>query len=329
MELKRRLSLVIAIMSVALGSGHLVQNVLVKPEKLAAAEPQPVDIELVAAGPDIVLPGKEPAIAQLIVPSFSAVSEQDAPSLFTLPTESLIKAEFGSAIPETDVAANECPIDLQLLVEPSAMIGLKITAPCNANQRVVLRHAGLAVTGKTSSAGELEVSLPAFGVTAEVTVRFPAGQTVTSTVTVPEAEALRRYGVQWLGDDAFQLHAFENGAGYGERGHVSDADPQRPLAGMPQVGGFMLVLGDDQVDLPMLAEVYTYPLDQDAPVRIVVEAAITKKTCAREILGETLAEVGGEVTITDLTLSMPDCSAVGDILVLNNIDPDLKIASAN
>lgn len=329
MEFKRRLSLVIAIMSIAFGSGHLVQNVLVKPKQLAAAEPQPVDIMLVAAGADIVLPSKEPAITQLIVPSFAVAAEEDTPSLFTLPREPLITAEFGSAIPQTDVAANECPVTLQLLAEPSGMIGLTLTAPCNANQRVVLRHAGLAVTGKTSRNGDLAVSLPAFGINAEVSVRFPAGDTVTSSLTVPDAATFRRYGVQWLGDDAFQLHAFENGAGYGERGHVSDADPQRPLAGEPQIGGFLLVLGDDRVDAPMLAEVYTYPQDQNATVRIVVEAAITKKTCAREILGETLAEVAGEVTITDLTLAMPDCNAVGDILVLNNLDPDLKIASAN
>jgi hypothetical protein len=329
MELKRRLSLVVAIMSVALGSGHLVQNVLVKPKTLAAADPQPVDITLVAAGPEVVLPSKETPILQLATPSFAVAAEEDAPSLFTLPNEPLLKAEFGSAIPETDVAANQCPIDLILSAEPSAMIGLSISAPCQANQRVVLRHAGLAVSGKTSSTGELMVSLPAFTTNAEVSVRFPSGQTIESIIAIPEAAALRRYGVQWIGDDAFQLNAFENGAGYGERGHVSDADPQRPLAGQPQIGGFLLVLGDDQVKDPMLAEVYTYPLNQDTPVRIVVEAAITKRTCAREILAETLAEVAGEVTIIDLTLAMPDCSAIGDILVLNNLDPDLKIASAN
>ena len=164
---------------------------------------------------------------------------------------------------------------------------------------------------------------------ATVSVRFANGDMVEANLVVPDAVLLRRFGVQWLGEDAFQLNAFENGADYGEIGHVSAADPKRPLPGQPQKGGFLSVLGDDGVDQPMLAEVYTYPADSTASVKIVIEAAITKGTCARDILGETLADAGGDVTITDLVLAMPDCTAIGDILVLKNLDPDLKIASVN
>lgn len=329
MELKRRLSLVVAIMSVALGSGHLVQSVLVKPVVVAtdARTMQPVDIKLVAAGP--VLPRPKPVVVPLENPSFAAAKTEDSTNLFSLPNEPVLKAEFRTTANSQPNLAATCAVELDLQVEPSAMIGISLSAPCHPNERVVLRHAGLAVTGKTSGTGALFASLPALMPNADVDVRFGDGQTVYANVLVPDVSGLRRYGVQWLGADAFQLNAFENGAGYGERGHVSDVDTQVALAGQKQLGGFLSVLGDDQVALPMLAEVYTYPADLDAPVRIVVEAAITKGTCAREILGETLAEVGGDVTITDLTLAMPDCSAVGDILVLKNLDPDLKIASSN
>ena len=329
MELKRRLSLVVAIMSVALGSGHLVQNVLIKPTRLATVDPQPIDITLVAAGPDAPLPKPQPAVQKMVISSFAVTPTEDVSNFFTLPDEPILKAEFDRSSPGKPVLVQNCPVSLDLLVEPSAMIGVTLLAPCHANERVVLLHAGLAVTGKTSSTGTVFASLPAFGSDAAVTVRFADGKTVRANVAVPEAATLRRFGVQWLGDDAFQLNAFENGAGYGEIGHVSAADPQRPLAGQAQIGGFLSVLGDDRVQQPMLAEVYTYPAASNAVVRIVIEAAITKGTCAREILGETLADVGGDVTITDLTLPMPDCSAIGDILVLKNIDPDLKIASAN
>ncbi len=329
MELKRRLSLVVAIMSVALGSGHLVQNVLVKPARSADVAPnsKPVDITLLAAGPESTVP--EPAIKELPTPSFASTPNDEIPSIFTLPVDPVQRVDFGAQVPDTDVAANECMVSMDLAAQPSAMIGLTLTAPCQPNERVVVRHAGLAVTGKTTRAGTLFMSLPAFTSDAEVSVRFSDGQTISAEVAVPEAATLRRFGVQWLGDDAFQLNAFEGGAGYGERGHVSDADPQVPLAGQPQIGGFMSVLGNDRVELPMLAEVYTYPAEQDAPVRIVLEAAITERTCAREILGETLAAVDGDITITDLSLAMPDCAAVGDIMVLKNIDPDLKIAAAD
>lgn len=329
MELKRRLSLVVAILSVAFGSGHLVQNVLVTPEKRATAttDLKPVDITLVAAGP--MVPALMPAVAHLPNPSFAVVAEDTGPSIFTLPDEPVLRADLNSSTKVEPMIENQCQANLSLRADPSAMIGITLSAPCHPNERIVLRHAGLAVTGKTSGAGMLFASLPALGSAAEVSVRFADDTTVQASVEVPEARGLRRYGVQWLGDDAFQLNAFENGAGYGEPGHVSDADPQVALAGQPQIGGFLSVLGDNQVDQPMLAEIYTYPTDASAHVQIVVEAAITKATCAREILGETLAEVDGDVTITDLSLAMPDCSAIGDILVLKNLDPDLKIASAN
>ena len=329
MELKRRLSLVVAIMSVALGSGHLVQSVLIRPVALAKADLKPIDITLMAAGSDAAVPQPQPAVQKIAVPSFAASPTEDAPNLFTLPDEPILQAEFGATAPRKAIVARQCPVRLDLQVEPSAMIGMTLLAPCQANARVVLLHAGLAVTGKTSATGTLTASLPAFSNDAEVSVRFADGQIVQAKLAVPEAATLRRFGVQWQGDDAFQLNAFENGAGYGEIGHVSAADPQRPLAGQAQVGGFLSVLGDERVDQPMLAEVYTYPVASDVPVRIVIEAAITKGTCAREILGETLADAGGDVTITDLSLAMPDCDAIGDILVLKNLDPDLKFASAN
>jgi hypothetical protein len=329
MELKRRLSLVVAIMSVALGSGHLVQNVLGKPASLASAEAQPMDITLVAAGPEKTLPELPVANVVLSTPSFAEIPADEAPSLFTLPDDPVVQADFGTQVPGNNVAADQCPVTLDALAEPAAMIGLTLLAPCRTNERVVLRHAGLAVTGKTSGTGTLFVSLPAFTSDATVSVRFRDGETVTASLDVPEAKTLRRFGVQWMGDDAFQLNAFESGADYGEFGHVSAADPRIEMVASPKLGGFLSVLGDDQVELPMLAEVYTYPAESDAPVRIVVEAAITKGTCGREILGETLADLAGDVTITELTLAMPDCNAVGDILVLKNLDPDLKIASAN
>ena len=331
MELKRRLSLVVAIMSVALASGHLVQNVLITPVEMASATVglQPVDITLVAAGPEVVLPALKPAAKVFPTPSFAATTANDAPSIFTPPVDSILQAELGTNPSVNTMLADKCAVTFDLVAEPAAMIGVTLVAPCNANERVVLRHDGLAVTGKTSGTGALFVSLPAFNSAATVAVRFRDGRSVAATLILPAATEVRRFGVQWMGDDAFQVHAFENGADYGELGHVSAADPQLPPAGQSLRGGFLSVLGSDQVEFPMLAEVYTYPVTNDAPVRIVVEAAVTKATCAREILGETLADIGGITTMTELTLAMPDCSAVGDILVLKNLDPDLKIATAD
>ena len=332
MELKRRLSLVVVIMTIALGSGHLTQNVLSKHVTAAAARSasKPVAIVLVAAGPQMDALQPQPIATSAQNLSFAdATDAEPLQNLFTLPDDPIVQADFDVAVHTNGPTANKCAVSLDLAAEPTAMIAITVLAPCQPNKRVVLRHAGLAVTGKTSGTGALFMLLPAMTSTASVSVRFPDDQTFTKALSIPEADTLRRFGVQWLGDDAFQLHAFENGSDYGENGDVSAADPQQYLAGQPQTGGYLAVLGDDQVDQPMLAEVYTYPTAPNTDVRIVVEAAVTKGTCGREILGETLADRAGDVTITDLTLAMPDCTGIGDILVLKNLDPDLTIASAN
>jgi hypothetical protein len=79
----------------------------------------------------------------------------------------------------------------------------------------------------------------------------------------------------------------------------------------------------------MLAEVYTFPKSAEVPVQVVIEATVTEATCNRDLLGETLASVAGKVSVTDLTVAMPGCDAVGDYLVLNNLLPEMNIATAN
>ncbi|MDZ7908403.1 MAG: hypothetical protein U5N10_09395 [Gemmobacter sp.] len=44
--------------------------------------------------------------------------------------------------------------------------------------------------------------------------------------------------------------------------------------------------------------------------------------------GETLDSRAGTVIKGDVTLSMPDCSAVGDFLVLNNLSTGMTTAAA-
>jgi hypothetical protein len=193
---------------------------------------------------------------------------------------------------------------------------------------VVLKHAGLAVSAKTTMTGAVFADLPALEKSAKVEVLFKDGTSISSTIEVPEIASVRRFAIEWQADDAFQLHGFENGAGYGDKGDVSGANPNRPASGVPASGGFLSVLGDSTTEMPLLAEVYTYPVDAAAKPDVVVEAAVTPTTCGREMLGETLLSLGGAVTTSDLTVAMPECDAIGDYLVLNNLVPDMNIASS-
>jgi len=303
MNVQRKLTLVVATGALAFGAGHFVQKRAA--DRMAAAAPLVVsDVEPLAAGPE------NPAV---MPPSMAALVA--APAVLPPP----IAAEAVAAVEAPPI---DCSRQLDLISQPGAMIGLTLLAPCNPNERIVLRHAGLAVTGRTSPSGAYFATLPALTAASEVQVVFGAGDMAKASIDMPDAAKLHRFGVQWQGDDAFQLNAFENGADYDQPGHISAA-----FTGTPGSGAFLTILGDSTTDLPLLAEVFTY--GAEAKADIVIEAAVTKGTCGREILGETIRAADGSVKITDLTLAMPDCDAIGDILVLKNPDQDMTLAAAN
>ena len=291
----------------------------------------PAALSVVAPSPAaVVAPVTEPTTTiAALGPADPIVASPEAPAQAKGALIEPVAEDLQPADPVEAAPVDACDATLDLMTEANAMIGITLLAPCHPNQRVVLRHSGLAVTAQTTSTGALFTAIPALEVDATVELAFADGTDASGTIAVPDVTTLRRFGVQWQADDAFQVHAFENGAAFGEPGHVSAADPHRPAAGMQATGGFLSLLGDSATENPLLAEVYTFPADLTAKPEVVVEAAVTDKTCARELLAETLSSSGGSVFVTDLTLAMPECDAVGDYLVLKNLFLDLNMASLN
>lgn len=345
-DLKRRLTRGVAVITIALGAGHLVQTMSDTGAKPRVAQNDVTQkakhIETLAAGAETTpaKPAADPALAAPRLPAVVATVPEapakpatvveTAPVKLPVPAAVVEAAPAKPAIvPPVEVAADPCPVTLDLNKSENAMITLMLTAPCHPAERVVLKHAGLAVSAQTLASGALVASLPALEQDATIEVLFKDGTATEATLMVPEIAATRRFAVQYQADDAFQLHAFEDDAGYGGPGHVSGATPHLPAAGVPGKGGFLTLLGDSTTDLPLLAEVYTYPADPAQKPEVVVEAAVTKTACGREILGETITSFGGTVDIGDLTVAMPECDAVGDYLVLKNLVPDLNIAANN
>ncbi len=343
-ESKKRIIRVLAVLMVAAAAGFVMQNMQKanEPPKLARTEfgDEPKAIENLAGVETAPTVAKPPQVVPAqVVPVVEPAAPQPAPIVMaaaeaTLPLPPAMP-EAKPKLPTTTtpelaplMATDACAVTLDLIPEANAMIGLTLIAPCHTNERVVLKHGGLAISGLTTANGALFTGIPALEKTALIEVLFSDGQSYDATIDMPEVVDLRRFAVQWQADDAFQLNAFENGAGYNDAGHVSGADPHLPAAGAPAKGGFLTLLGDSTTENPMLAEVYTFPADAKAKPEVVIEAAVTETTCGRELLGETLSSAGGKIQVTDLTVAMPDCDAVGDYLVLKNLVPDLNIASA-
>ena len=333
MNLQRKLSLVVATGAIALGAGHFVQK---KASDRAALEGPPVvvtSVVPVAAGPvdvaEKIAPFQQPALPAEAAP-FPAATTSEQPATIGLaktdpaPTSTLYTADISNVPPEDTVisADQECGISFDLIPQPGAMIGITLLAPCNPDQRVVLQHAGLAVTGRTSASGALFAILPALTQRAQIEATFGSGEKQQASLLISDFAGLQRFAVQWQDKDAFQLHGFENGARYDEPGHISAA-----YTGAVGETGFLTVLGDASVNLPLLAEVFTF--GPNATAELVLEAAVTEATCGREILGETILAKDGTVIVTDLTVAMPACDAVGDILVLKNLLQDMTLAAVN
>jgi hypothetical protein len=305
-------------------------------ENLASAEqiaPKPTDIERVAATdvpaptdtPALVAPAQpEPRLPDAVVSAAPEVAP--TPPAPTPPAAAPAPVETAAPV---QVAADPCPVTLDLADGENAMIGLTLVSPCHSNERVVLKHAGLTITAKTTVTGALFTDIPALLQDATVEVMFKDNTSVSAQIAVPELAGLKRFAVQWQDTDAFNIHAFEDQSDFGGPGDVSADNPHHPAAGVPAKGGFLTALGNTTTELPMLAEVYTFPTDAAIKPEIVVEAPVTAEACDREILGQTLQTNANVVDVSDISLSMPQCDAIGDYLVLKNLASDTNIASSN
>lgn len=224
-----------------------------------------------------------------------------------------------------------CPVKLSATTSAAAMVRLSLTAPCMQNERVTVRHEGLAFTETTSASGGLDMTVPALAEDAEFGVTFVNGHTAHVAVAVPSVTLYDRVAVQWEGNNTVQLHVREFGAYYGEEGHVWAGAARDVSSVTDGSGGFLTRHGDSAAENARMTEVYTYPAEiaqvEDA-IEISIETEVTPANCGREVQATALKLVSGTTLLSGtVSLYVPGCSAVGNFLVLNNPLEDLTVAS--
>lgn len=327
MQLVRKLALGVATVSVALGAGHLVQSEIESTSQQGKAEAATAEAATQAYAPrDLASDTKAPAVRQaglgLTDPTLGTLDKSLAPWARTS-APALFRAEAEGVPP---VAADDTPVaeggactpSLTLTPREQAVLEVQLSTPCDRNSRVILRHGGLALTTYTTGTGALSLLLPALDRAGKVSATLGTGTRAEAAAPV-EMAGLRRFAVQWLSDDAIRLQIYEDGAAFGAPGNVS--------AARPYGAGFLVALGDARADVPLMSEIYTYP-GGGLPVQVTLEAEVTAANCGREVLGQILESVDGTVKTSDITLTMPGCEAVGNILVLNNLVGDTTLAQA-
>ncbi len=225
---------------------------------------------------------------------------------------------------ESAVAGTGCEIGFAATPAEGGVVRLDLDAPCLPGERVTLHHNGLMTTAVTDEAGALALDMPAFAPAAVFIAAFANGDGAVAQARVDGMEDRARVALQWRGDTGIALHARENGARYGEEGHVH-AD----RAGVPGSEGFLVRLARDTMPAALGAEVYTFPegvAPGDPSVLVTIEAEVTEANCGKDLDAQLLVRRDGVLEVRDIALFMPACSAVGDFLVLKNPFADLKLA---
>ena len=232
----------------------------------------------------------------------------------------------------TDAVAEEpeisCKVELSAEPQPGAMVALSFSAPCNSGEDVDINHDGLLFSERLGPDGSLYLLVPAMTETAVFVVTYGDGAVRTAEAVIEDFSAFERVALIWQGATGFQLHALENGASYGEPGHVWAEEPGTASQAVNGEGGFVSVLGSTADGYA--ADVYTYPaglMVDGAGPEISIEAQVMENTCGSPIEGTVLrTSPNGLPMAQPLSIAVPGCDAVGEYLVLKNLPQDLKLA---
>ena len=249
----------------------------------------------------------------------------------TAPVETSVPADVMDEFLAVDIAqAPECVLSAKATPKAAAMMNVSLDAPCYANQRVTVTHEGLAFTQLIPETGKLDFIMPALERNVRVNLAFLNGESISTFAIVPSVPLYDRVIVQWNGDFGVEIHAREFGADYGTEGHVWSGAPRDISAVAGGRGGFLTELGDWGVTSPKLAQVYTFPAvltNTDGAIALTVETEVTEENCGHEIKAQTYQYASGkEIASQLLSLAVPNCSALGNFLVLNNLLQDLTVA---
>lgn len=205
--------------------------------------------------------------------------------------------------------AETCDIELSLTPQAGAMAAFDLAAPCAPNERVTIHHNGLMFTEATNALGELHLTVPVLSENAVFIASFAGGQSAVATAQVADLQAYHRAAVQMEGDAGASLYVAEKGTAS---------------------AGSIIRLGNAALEVPLTAQVYSIAFAELGPLAAVslgVDIEITAANCGKDIEAQTLQLMrGGDITVHDLDLSMPDCEATGDFLMLKNVLNNLKVA---
>ena len=302
----RRWGTALATLALAFTSGYVMQNRL--------SDRAPVEsTQLAAFGPATDQPKALP-------------SQPTATRLLTLDRPPVLADRVDEPLTGKE-ADPGCAPTLSVSAAPAATLRITLTAPCHGDTRVFVQQGDMAASFQTGGDGVLNMRVPAL-TTNPVIQAAIAGKQLSATVEIPDAGDFQHVALQWSGRQALRINAYEFGAQKSQFGHVWSGAPKSPSRASRGSGGFLTKLGDGR---GKSAEIYSFPVGQASSrgvVRLVVEAEVTKQNCGQKIQATALQTSPlGHLSPTEISLTMPDCDQVGEIVRLQNLLQDMRLAS--
>lgn len=215
-----------------------------------------------------------------------------------------------------------CGLEVTVARAPSAMISVDVAAPCAATEAVTVLHAGVSISTETDAAGLANLELPALADPAVVSVRLSSGLDEMATLAMPELESVERIAIASGDVSGMRLHALGPDAEWFGDGHVHPGAPGR--AGDES---YMVLVGDAAQADPLPAQVFSTVRGGLGAMDISLDAPITDTNCATVAQFVLVHSSEGRAQPIPVSIAYPDCSAVGETLVLQNFLPDLRLAA--
>ena len=328
MSRKRKFITAASTFAVALGVGFVMQYGDAVASRLQLAD---ASAPTAITHADIVMPLEASLTPSFVMPQ--ATPPLDIPVLVLL--AALNSVDENLFIPEivapSAILEQICDVVMDATVLPLAMVALSVTAPCEQNAAITIHHQGLMFTILADAAGTTNILVPAMVKDAFFIAAFESGAGAVASVGVPELANFDRAALQWQGVNAVQLHALEFGADYDTDGEIWSASAGDLDFVTLSQAGFLVRLGDDTRDSPLMVEVYTFPTGttlRDGSVALSVEVEVTAENCERDVAAQSIQIDPASIPIAiDLIMTMPKCDAVGEFLVLKNMFKDLTLAA--
>ncbi|MEJ6404923.1 hypothetical protein [Yoonia sp. 2307UL14-13] len=244
----------------------------------------------------------------------------------TLVEQGAPRAQFVQRSP-----VDKCRSTLDATRELAAIVTLRLSSPCHPEADFVIWHADMAFSLRTDDTGAATVRTPALAVDAIFVATYRNIEEAHTSLKVPDVTRFDRVALHWRGRHNVQLHALEDGATFGDPGHIWSASTQNTTRAHQGERGFMMRLGTTQADLPYLTEIYTFPFgsnNRTDDVSLRVGVAITADNCGRELDLVGLQTNAGQATLAErLKIELLPCDQVGQSVMREGLFDNLILAS--